>query len=98
VSNLNRAWWDERLPIHLRSEFYDVESFRSGRDAIRPFEDAELGPVEGRTLAHLQCHFGLDSLGWARRFARVRGLDFSQPAVDTANGLAAELGLDAQFV
>lgn len=64
MSDLNRAWWDERLPIHLGSEFYDLESFRSGRDPIRAFEDEELGPVEGRTLAHLQCHFGLDSLGW----------------------------------
>jgi SAM-dependent methyltransferase len=98
VSDLNRAWWDERVPIHLRSELYDLDSFRSGRDPIRAFEDAELGPVEGRTLAHLQCHFGLDSLGWARRGARVWGLDFSEPAVDTANALAAELGLGAEFV
>lgn len=98
MSDLNRAWWDERLPIHLGSKLYDLESFRSGRDPIRPFEDEELGPVEGRTLAHLQCHFGLDSLGWARRGAHVSGLDFSQPAVDAANGLAAELGLDAEFV
>ena len=98
VNDLNRRWWDERVPIHLHSEFYDIEGFRSGRDPIRAFEDAELGPVEGKTLAHLQCHFGLDSLAWARRGARVCGLDFSQPAIDTANALAAELGLDAEFV
>jgi SAM-dependent methyltransferase len=98
VNEWNRAWWDERVPIHVASDFYDVESFKAGRDPLGPFEPGELGPVEGRTMAHLQCHFGLDSLGWARRGARVSGLDFSQPAVDAASGLASELGLGAEFV
>lgn len=47
---------------------------------------------------HLQCHFGLETLSWARRGASVVGLDFSQPAVETANALAAETGLDGSFV
>jgi SAM-dependent methyltransferase len=98
VNENNRAWWDERTPIHLAGDFYDVEGFKAGRDPIQPFEVAELGPVHERSLVHLQCHFGLDSLGWARRGARVTGLDFSQPAIDAATGLAAELGLDAEFV
>lgn len=98
MKDWNRDWWDERVPIHVGSEFYDVESFKAGRDPLGPFEVAELGPVEGRTMAHLQCHFGLDSLGWARRGARVAGLDFSRPAVEAAAELARELGLDAEFV
>lgn len=98
VKDWNRDWWDERVPIHVGSEFYDVESFKAGREPLGPFEPAELGPVEGRTMAHLQCHFGLDSLGWARRGARVAGLDFSRPAVEAAAELARELGLDAEFV
>ena len=35
----------------------------------------------GKRLAHLQCHFGLDTLSWARAGASVVGLDFSEPAV-----------------
>jgi len=54
--------------------------------------------VGGRTLVHPQCHFGLDTLSWARRGARVTGLDFSGPAVAAARRLAADAHLDADFV
>jgi hypothetical protein len=45
-----------------------VEAFRDGRRPIRlaDYERREVGPVEGRSLLHLQCHFGLDTLSWAR--------------------------------
>ncbi|MBX3284848.1 MAG: methyltransferase domain-containing protein [Actinobacteria bacterium] len=95
---LNRSWWDERTPLHVASPLYDVDAFRAGRESLRPFELELLGDVSGLRLAHLQCHFGLDTLGWARHGASVVGLDFSQPAVDAANGLAADLGLDGRFV
>jgi len=96
----NRAMWDERVPIHVAGEFYGVADFRSGRRrlAVRPFEVEELGDVVGRTLLHLQCHFGLDTLSWARLGAQVTGLDFSAPAVAAAASLAAEIGIDAEFV
>lgn len=96
----NRRRWDERVPLHVASDFYDVAGFRDDSDrlSLRDFEIEEMGSVAGRDLAHLQCHFGQDTLSWARLGARVMGLDFSQPAVDAANALAAELGLDARFV
>ena len=95
---LNRTWWDERVPIHTASDFYDVEGFKDGAGSLRPFEIEEVGDVAGKRLLHLQCHFGLDSLSWARRGATVVGLDFSEPAVAAANALAAETGLDGSFV
>ncbi len=95
---LNRTWWDERVPIHVGSTFYDVEGFRAGGSTLRAFELEEVGDVAGKRVAHLQCHFGLDSLSWARAGASVAGLDFSGPAVEAANSLAAETGLDARFV
>jgi SAM-dependent methyltransferase len=96
----NRAAWDERVPIHLASAFYDNPSFVAGRSSLRPFEPEELGPVPGRRLCHLQCHFGQDTLSWARLGARVAGLDFSAPAIDAARRLAVEVGLAdrAEFV
>jgi SAM-dependent methyltransferase len=94
----NRAMWDERVPIHVDSDFYDVAAFRARPDRIRPFEADEVGDVAGKDLVHLQCHFGLDTLSWATRGARVTGLDFSRPAVDAARTLAAELRVDAEFV
>jgi len=97
---LNRAMWDERVPVHVAGEFYGVEKFRAdpGRLDVRSFEVEELGSVAGRTLLHLQCHFGLDTLSWARLGATVTGLDFSGPAVDAANRLAQEIGIEADFV
>ena len=95
---LNRAWWNERVPIHVASEFYDVPGFLAGASTLRAFELEELGDVDGRTLFHPQCHFGLDTLSWARRGARVTGLDFSAPAVAAAADIAHRAGIAAQFV
>ncbi|MGZ4718443.1 MAG: class I SAM-dependent methyltransferase [Acidimicrobiales bacterium] len=94
----NRALWDDRVPAHVASDFYDVDGFKAGRVTVEPFEIEEVGPVDGLDLVHLQCHFGLDTLSWARLGAHVTGLDFSEPAVAAARRLAADIGVDAQFV
>jgi SAM-dependent methyltransferase len=95
---LNQAYWDERVPVHLGSDFYDMEQFRTRRDSLKDFETAEVGDVRGKRLIHLQCHFGRDTLSWAARGARVTGLDFSPPAIAAASRLATELGIDARFL
>ncbi len=94
---LNRAWWDERAPIHAGSEFYDLEGFVAGKDTRQPLEAEALGDVSGLDLVHLQCHMGMDTLSWARQGARVTGLDFSAPAIETARALAERIGVDARF-
>jgi SAM-dependent methyltransferase len=94
----NRDSWDERVPIHVASDFYDVEGFKAGRSALRPYEFDDVGSVRGKDLVHLQCHFGIDTLSWAKRGARVVGVDFSAPAIEAARRLAGEMGLAAQFV
>ncbi|MEU2680050.1 class I SAM-dependent methyltransferase [Streptomyces sp. NPDC007107] len=94
---VNRARWDERVPIHAAGDYYDLDAFLAGRDVLRGFEIEEVGDVTGRTLLHLQCHIGLDTLSWARRgAAQVVGLDFSEPAVEVARGLAGSLGLSQE--
>ena len=95
---LNRAWWDERVPTHVTDGFYDVDAFLAGRPTLRPFEMGEMGDVTGATLVHLQCHFGLDTLSWARRGAAVTGVDFSPNAIDAVRDLAGRAGLAAEFV
>jgi 2-polyprenyl-3-methyl-5-hydroxy-6-metoxy-1,4-benzoquinol methylase len=95
---VNRRRWDELVPIHARSAFYDVAAFQAGRSTLRPLEIEELGDVAGKSLLHLQCHFGLDTLSWARRGARVTGVDFSQTAIAQARALAAAAQLPAQFL
>jgi hypothetical protein len=96
---LNRANWDARVPIHAASRFYDVPGFVAGRSTLRDFELTEVGDVSGRTLLHLQCHIGPDTLSWARLGATVTGLDFSGPALETARSIAEQIGVtDARFV
>jgi SAM-dependent methyltransferase len=96
----NRKLWDAWTKIHLDSEFYQVASFRNGERPIRirDYEREEVGDVTGRTLLHLQCHFGLDTLSWARLGATVTGTDFSPEAIAAAHRLAAEVGLPATFI
>src|SRR5579872_809621 len=90
---LNRANWDERVPIHLAAPIYDQSRLRAGIARLNAIEEAELGPVAGLRLLHLQCHFGRDSLILAQRGASVVGLDFSPPAIAAARSIAADLGL-----
>jgi SAM-dependent methyltransferase len=91
----NRKLWDAWTAIHTSGRFYDVQRFRddAGDNRIDPWERREVGDVEGKRLLHVQCHFGLDTLSWARLGARVTGVDFSGPAVAFAQTLAAEVGL-----
>ncbi len=90
---LNRANWDERVPIHLAAPIYDPTPLRAGLARKNAIEEAELGTVDGLRLLHLQCHFGRDTLILAQRGATVVGLDFSPPAIAAARTLADELGL-----
>jgi ubiquinone/menaquinone biosynthesis C-methylase UbiE len=95
----NESLWNEWTAIHARSAFYDLEGFKRGGVRLGPEEVAEIGDVRGKDLLHLQCHFGIDTLSWARLGARVTGADFSGAAVELARSLAVELGFpDARFV
>jgi 2-polyprenyl-3-methyl-5-hydroxy-6-metoxy-1,4-benzoquinol methylase len=94
----NRRTWDGWARHHVGSPFYDVAGFRTGRCTLDALELEGVGEVRGRTLLHLQCHFGLSTLSWARRGAKVTGVDFSDEAIRTARELAAEAGLEASFV
>jgi SAM-dependent methyltransferase len=94
----NRGLWDEWTQRGCSPASFKVEAFRSGADTLQSFEVEEIGDVEGKTFLHLQCHFGLDTLSWARRGARATGVDFAPKAIERARALAAEAGIDAEFV
>lgn len=94
----NLAMWDETVDIHYRSEFYGVERFKGGWSSLEVMEPGEMGSVEGKSLLHLQCHFGMDTLSWARKGATVTGLDFSPAAIEAARKLSAESGVPGRFI
>ncbi|GAA0463737.1 class I SAM-dependent methyltransferase [Streptomyces olivaceiscleroticus] len=94
----NRELWECWTPLKAASAQYDLDGFRSGGSRMRALERAEVGPVRGRSLLHLQCHVGVDTLSWARLGARVTGVDFSSEGVATARSLAADIDPTAVFV
>ena len=96
----NRHWWNSTVPVHVASDFYDVAGWLAEGRGPRAREAAVLGDVGGLDLVHLQCHFGKDTLGWARAGARVCGLDFSDAAIAAAQDLARRAGVAdrAEFV
>ncbi|GJM35515.1 MAG: type 12 methyltransferase [Saprospiraceae bacterium] len=94
----NRLSWDQRTKVHKDSDFYDLVSFLSGKSSLMSVETEALGDVAGKSLLHLQCHFGQDTLSWARKGAKVTGVDFSGEAIRLARELNEQLKLDARFV
>lgn len=103
-SEVNRKRWDALAGRHGHGDdsYYDVAGFLAGGSSLNDRERVEMaaaaGPVAGLDLLHLQCHFGLDTLSWARHGARVTGVDFSAVAVRRARQLAAEARLGAEFI
>ena len=95
----NRDLWNEITPIHAASDFYDLEGFKNGKSSmLYPIELEEMGDVSGKSLLHLQCHFGMDTLSWARLGAKVTGVDFSDKSIELARSLSEELGIEADFI
>lgn len=88
---INKASWDKRTEIHLTSTFYDVPGFVAGNSSLNEIELNDIGNVAGKSLLHLQCHFGLDTLSWARLGAQVTGVDLSSKAIENAQQLCQQL-------
>jgi len=94
----NRELWDAWTDLHENSDEYDIGRFKAGECRLHSIELEELGDLSGKTLLHLQCHFGLDTLSWARRGAIVTGVDFSEHAIALAKRVSAETGLPGRFI
>ncbi|NLP56796.1 bifunctional 2-polyprenyl-6-hydroxyphenol methylase/3-demethylubiquinol 3-O-methyltransferase UbiG [Lutibacter sp. B1] len=95
---VNKETWNKKVSIHAKSEFYDVEVFKKGKTSLNKFELDEVGDVNAKTLLHLQCHFGQDTLSWSRLGAKCTGIDLSDEGIKQAKLLNMELGLDASFI
>ncbi len=95
----NRKNWDNRTEIHQNApEMYDIEAFKKGACTLEEYELNALGDVSGKTLLHLQCHFGMDSISWARRGAKVTAVDFSPKAIARARELSKETDTPVEFI
>ncbi|MCD2260276.1 class I SAM-dependent methyltransferase [Psychroserpens luteolus] len=94
---VNRTTWNEKVKVHSESEMYDLEAFKNGKSSLMTYELEALGDVKGKSLLHLQCHFGQDTLSWSRLGAKCVGIDLSDEGIALAKSLNDELNLDAKF-
>ena len=94
----NKQAWNKRTAIHKDSAFYDLDSFKKGKSSLNKIELKELGDVKGKTILHLQCHFGMDTMSWAREGAIGTGVDLSDEAINLAKEINTELNLNAKFI
>ena len=94
----NQKMWDAFAKLHIDSETYGTKEFLQGKTTLKSIELEELGNVRDKTLLHLQCHFGLDTLSWAREGAKVTGVDFSGEAIQLARELTKKTGMEARFI
>lgn len=97
-TKINQDWWNEAAQVHAQGEAYKVQAFKEGMIKLHPLEREEVGDVTGKKLLHLQCHFGMDTLSWARLGAHVTGVDFADKAIEIARSVSRELHMDATFV
>lgn len=96
--DLNRSSWNKRTDIHYSSDFYDVKGFLAGNTSLKDIELELLGDISGKKILHLQCHFGQDTLSLGRMGAEVTGVDLSDRAIEKANELAKDAGIEARFI
>ncbi len=94
----NRNSWNNKVDYHLSSEFYDVDGFLKGKNSLNDIELGLLGDINGKSILHLQCHFGQDSISLARMGAAVTGVDLSDKAINKAITLAEQTKIDTTFI
>jgi 2-polyprenyl-3-methyl-5-hydroxy-6-metoxy-1,4-benzoquinol methylase len=95
---INRKSWNQRTEVHLKSEFYDLEGFINGKSSLNPIELNLLGDIAGKSILHLQCHFGQDTISLSRLGSEVTGVDFSDKAIESAKQIADQTGSSAKFI
>ena len=95
---INRQSWNNRTDTHLKSEFYDLNGFIKGKTSLNSIELDLLGDLSGKTILHLQCHFGQDTISLSRLGAEVTGVDLSDKAIESAKQIARETNSNATFI
>jgi SAM-dependent methyltransferase len=90
----NRTIWNLWMSRDTNSDHHkDVARYQATGSSLRPIELAELGDVADKSLLHLQCNLGSETLSWARLGACVVGVDIADDAIAFARKLAEEDGL-----
>jgi len=95
---VNKASWNKKTAVHFESDFYDNANFVKGQTSLNDIEMRLLGDLKEKTVLHLQCHFGQDTISLSRLGAQAVGVDFSDKAIAKARELATITKSDARFI
>ncbi len=95
---INKDTWNKKVSIHSKSDFYNMTAFEKGKTSLNSIELDALGDVSGKSLLHLQCHFGQDTLSWSRLGATCTGIDLSNEGIKKAKEINEALNLNATFI
>ncbi|KQT17387.1 methyltransferase type 12 [Chryseobacterium sp. Leaf404] len=96
--DINKNSWNAMVEPHLKSDFYFVDEFLKGRNSLNSIELDLLGDIKRKSILHLQCHFGQDSISLSRMGAKVTGVDLSDKAIYAAKDLAKQCGTETKFI
>lgn len=97
-TEINRQSWNKRTETHLKSEFYDLDNFLKGKSSLNDIELKLLGDIKGKSILHLQCHFGQDTISLGRLGADTTGVDLSDKAIESAKQIAKDTNSNAEFI
>lgn len=96
---LNRLSWNEGTKAHNSHKGDQASFFRNGGNTLFDEEIKLLGIIKAKTLVHLQCNSGQDSLSIVNHLgAKVTGVDISDEAIQFAQQLSIDSGIPAAFV
>jgi len=95
---INRQSWNNITDTHLKSEFYNLDGFLNGNSSLNDIELNLLADIKGKTILHLQCQFGQDTIALSRLGAEVTGVDLSDKAIECAIKISKETNSNTQFI
>ena len=96
LTQFNKIGWDGLAKTHF--ENYHIKRLLSGEPLINDLIKEEVGDVKGKSLVHLLCHIGTDTLSWALLGAKVTGIDISSESLKYARILAEKMDIKADFI
>ena len=96
LTTSNRQGWDALADVHARTS--DIDKLLAGEPLLNDVIRREVDDVRGKSLCHLLCHIGTDTLSWALLGAQVTGIDISPRSLHHARTVAERMGIQAEFI
>ena len=96
MTRANKKGWDALAETHYKN--YHIDTLLAGQPLLNELIRDEVGDVRGKSLVHLLCHIGTDTLSWALLGANVTGIDISSESLKYARKLAQRMRIPADFI